>query len=164
MQHLAGLPQAPLLGNSPKIKQMMVVKRVRDHYLLGWQGRTRTGWGSDNSKIHGSARQFSAPAPCRGGNHRGCWHARIVKRQAEEELARHAPNEMYCQKSPDSKRVATKAAAYESTAAKLAKRNLTRILAITFGHPERASVWTMFWLIRKKLVGSYFRLISKRRS
>jgi hypothetical protein len=59
----------------------------------------------------------------------------MVKSQAEEALAMHAPNDRYCQKPPDSTRVATKAAAYESTAAKLAKRKFRRILPITFGHP-----------------------------
>src|ERR1700739_3752357 len=94
---------------------MMVIKGIRDRYLLGRQGRTRIGWRSDNSQVHGSARQFSAPVPYGVGNHRGCRHARMVKRQAEEALARHAPNGRYCQKPPDSTSVAAKAAACEST-------------------------------------------------
>ena len=54
-------------------------------------------------------------------------HARTIKKQAQANVARQMPNQKYCQKPPSSRTVVKTAATYESTPAKVAQDNFTRI-------------------------------------
>ena len=64
-------------------------------------------------------------------------HARTIKRPEQAKVTRQMPSQRYCQKPPNSRTVVKTAAMYESTPARVAQDNFTRMLVSVFSEHRK---------------------------